>query len=243
MKYEEQRKNPQEWKEKETGASVQGTAVIPEQWDGEHPSMMALSRYLSEEDPAPEEVMAYTRHLAACPECRQLAWAMQNLEQAAALADEYGQYAEEDLEDFLEETNARSGLSQFSPDRLTRETLSGWSAGEVVFRFTGRWEGDRFTLGEEGAETLRLSSLFRGEYLRLTARFDGEALCVEMEGRKNGWHDFPVLFLYPEGSTEFAAEVLEPDWGPRGKAFYRLELEGLRRKDFEAELKVSRYDF
>ena len=108
---------------------------------------------------------------------------------------------------------------------------------------TGRWEGDCFTLGEEGAETLRLSSLFRGEYLRLTARFDGEALCVEMEGRKNGWHDFPVLFLYPEGSTEFAAEVLEPDWGPRGKAFYRLELEGLRRKDFEAELKVSRYDF
>ena len=73
MKYEEQRKNPQEWKEQETGASVQETAVIPEQWDGEHPSMMALSRYLSEEDPAPEEVMAYTRHLAACPECRQLA--------------------------------------------------------------------------------------------------------------------------------------------------------------------------
>ena len=64
-----------------------------------------------------------------------------------------------------------------------------------------------------------------------------------MEGRKNGWHDFPVLFLYPEESTEFAAEALEPDWGPGGKAFYRLELEGLRRKDFEAELKVSRYDF
>ncbi len=242
MNYDEQRKVPQEWKERKDGASAREPAVIPEEWDGEHPSLMALSRYLANENPDPGEVLAYTRHLAVCPECRQLASAMEALERAAALADTYGEYAEEDLEDFLEGVNARSGISPFSPEKLTRENLSSWAEGEVVFRFAARWENGRFSFAD-GGEELRLSSLFRGEYLRLAAHFDGEVLCLEMEGRKNGWHDLPILFLYPEGETEFAAEIMAPDRRPDGGMRYLLDLEGLRRENFEAELKVSRYEF
>lgn len=239
---EEQRKTPEA-----PAAQARGEAekqpLILEEWEGEHPSMMALSRYLAADEVDRAEAEAFTRHLAACPECRRLAQAMQTLEQAAAAAMEENSGSEEELEDLLDEINERSGISSYSGERLMLGNLLDWSMGEVVFRFAGRWDGNAFTLGEEGAQSLRLTSRMRGEYCRLSASFEEEVLCVEMEGRKNGWNDLPVLFLYPEEGRDFVAEVLEPEIGAGGRFFYRLELEGLRHENFEVEMKVSRYKF
>ncbi len=238
---EEQRKMPEVPADQARGETEKRPLIL-EEWDGEHPSMMALSRYLAADEVERAEADAFTRHLATCPECRRLAQAMQNLELAAADAVKED-WAEEDLDDLLDEINERSGISAYSDERLTRGNLLDWSIGEVLFRFAGRWDGAGFTLGEERAQSLRLTSRMRGEYCRLSAHFEEEVLCVEMEGRKNGWNDLPVLFLYPEEGSDFVAEVLEPEIGAGGKLFYRLELEGLRHENFEVEMKVSRYKF
>lgn len=242
MKYEQQPAQEQlEQLRQQGGNDWAGLSVILEEESGEHPPMLALSRYLftpeAEQDRA--EIQRFSRHLAHCPQCRRLAEAMLDLEPFAGPGLS-GKELEDCLEDILDNCNELSGFSPFSSEGLTLENLRERTAGEVLFHLTARWDGREFTFGETGKSAIRLTARRHQCYYRLSAEFREEVLSLRLEGQKDR-EDLPVLFLYPAGGETLSAEILIPSEQPDGRTDYLLEVGGLRREDFEAQLKISRY--